>query len=1448
MTASFNSFRTKYKKIPKLFISYSHKDKKWKEKLLVYLKVFEDNHKLEIWYDNDISCGEDFKEKICENISNANIVILLVSQDFLVSDFIQEIEIPLILQRKIEGSLIVWPILLSPCFWKQYDWLSSMNLRPTGAIPLSGLSKNKASQELTNITEELSKVLQNMEDTQKLEVNNPKETAILLANVGNLDLYKEGKVFSGREITKNVWESKNFSELEIKLIDPVIKKIKKSYKFVRIVLFCTEQAIPHKNDTVYLAHIIKEIISLNYHLEKDLIQIVTLTEDPSCYNLMLKAYENAINEVQKEVQTNIDALFISLLGGTPAQRFSLPFKAISDVVGKKFIIYKPLGEKEALFHEVKGNLENTWTDNYPENMDEETISSNTEKKKANILINISNLDLCENCVPIFLDKEYETNIFEESKKLWESKRFENLELLILGPDIKRIRKKYEIEKILIFCTQQTPIHPKDTFYIAHIVKKIINSQFDIPEKCISIRTILSDPEKYFPMLTYYNNEIERNAPIEVDKFFVLLNGGTPQQKLALALQTSFKFGSKTSLSHKSQNCDKIAERAIKEYIVGAEKCIKESNFVDAYNFITKATESATELDLDSFLFEIAGTKVKLRKAQLIKDPKNNNYSGNLGLAYYNLGVRFLAKGELNEAKSNFEMTISIFDSLANRNLNNLSYEEKKGLILENIGNSMNNYGYEEETIKYYGRALDVYTDLARKSHKSKHYDYLNKVYDIKYILLSLSKQRNFKKNIEMHEELIETGKKLLENEPENETYLKINGEVSYLLGELQLKDLPYTDIINAKRNFELAFECFKILLNKNVENDRYRFYFTKSLTNVIQLCLECEGEEENIVQKASYLKEVLMLCKENKNFFIKHGFYDERRILLKTGFDSYSKLFLLKIGNNKKPYSVDVVAKFEAVIERIKYEIEKENEKEVQDDELKSFFISLKKELQNQLNEITRVDDKRIYETSTFSEKNIYSEVSEESDLPFVTIYEKWKLKIIFDPRENIKSRMNIKIGNKFEKYISSKNIPNEPLLIPYIPENKEETLFLTYNNRCRKKRLNFSESIDSSEGVFILKNNCEEIFIEKSILKIAIIQLRYKLVPKGPILEVIDDKSYRKKIIKILKFLANKVEILVFPEFSIPPKYLALIKRYSDKYHYIVIAGSHYVTNAQNIIYKKLFEDSIGENDLCKNICPIVIPTRNIYHIEKFFPANIERGLFFEEKMEAGKLERIFRLSENLTFGVLICFDYYIKELRTRFIDKCDILFVPQANPKPEDFHKIAENDIDYAQSSVKKFYIMASGVFPANESENSDRIIDKGGCSAVFMTLDKNSNKKRKEGVVNTCEQLIILADLNLDFSPSRQTQDSRSPIVTKIVHIFEDNESSAEIGVSFGNFKSIFGEIENCNDRNSIKKLLLNNLSLISEFSPLMVENIEKIRKDIDCYSIEKIRKKCCALFVE
>jgi hypothetical protein len=102
----------------KVFFSYSHRDDEFREELITHMAALQREGLVETWNDRQISGGKKWKGCIDDNLKTADIVLLLVSADFIRSRYCWDIEMREALVRQKRGETRVIPILLRECDWE----------------------------------------------------------------------------------------------------------------------------------------------------------------------------------------------------------------------------------------------------------------------------------------------------------------------------------------------------------------------------------------------------------------------------------------------------------------------------------------------------------------------------------------------------------------------------------------------------------------------------------------------------------------------------------------------------------------------------------------------------------------------------------------------------------------------------------------------------------------------------------------------------------------------------------------------------------------------------------------------------------------------------------------------------------------------------------------------------------------------------------------------------------------------------------------------------------------------------------------------------------------------------------------------------------------------------------------------------------------------------------
>lgn len=109
-----------------LVFSYSHADEALRNELEKHLSPLKRMGKITTWHDRCIIPGQEFENQIDHYFSQANIILLLVSSDFIASDYCYQVEMANALERHKRGEAVVIPVILRECAWHQLPFGSIM--------------------------------------------------------------------------------------------------------------------------------------------------------------------------------------------------------------------------------------------------------------------------------------------------------------------------------------------------------------------------------------------------------------------------------------------------------------------------------------------------------------------------------------------------------------------------------------------------------------------------------------------------------------------------------------------------------------------------------------------------------------------------------------------------------------------------------------------------------------------------------------------------------------------------------------------------------------------------------------------------------------------------------------------------------------------------------------------------------------------------------------------------------------------------------------------------------------------------------------------------------------------------------------------------------------------------------------------------------------------------
>ncbi|NJL47990.1 MAG: TIR domain-containing protein [Leptolyngbyaceae cyanobacterium SM2_5_2] len=145
-----------------IFLSYSRKDEALMQELKGHLEPLQRGQLIRSWYDGCITPGQEWEPQIKKNLETAQIILLLISVDFINSEYCYNIELIKAIERHKTGSAYVIPVILRSCLWQEVPVgdmrLGQLQALPKNAQPISKWSDRD--EAYTNVVEGLHRTIQ----------------------------------------------------------------------------------------------------------------------------------------------------------------------------------------------------------------------------------------------------------------------------------------------------------------------------------------------------------------------------------------------------------------------------------------------------------------------------------------------------------------------------------------------------------------------------------------------------------------------------------------------------------------------------------------------------------------------------------------------------------------------------------------------------------------------------------------------------------------------------------------------------------------------------------------------------------------------------------------------------------------------------------------------------------------------------------------------------------------------------------------------------------------------------------------------------------------------------------------------------------------------------------------------------------------------------------------
>ncbi len=141
-----------------VFISYSHKDQVLREDLEIHLSNLKRQGIISSWYNGDITPGAEWERQIMQRLTSAQLILLLISADFIHSDFCYSIEMKQAIDRHNAGEARVIPIVLRPTDWQGAPF-GKLQALPTDGKPITGRSWHNLDEAFLDVVKGIRKAI-----------------------------------------------------------------------------------------------------------------------------------------------------------------------------------------------------------------------------------------------------------------------------------------------------------------------------------------------------------------------------------------------------------------------------------------------------------------------------------------------------------------------------------------------------------------------------------------------------------------------------------------------------------------------------------------------------------------------------------------------------------------------------------------------------------------------------------------------------------------------------------------------------------------------------------------------------------------------------------------------------------------------------------------------------------------------------------------------------------------------------------------------------------------------------------------------------------------------------------------------------------------------------------------------------------------------------------------
>lgn len=152
-----------------IFFAYSREDSILRERLDKHLSGLKRKNYINTLYDGKIDAGKEWEKEIDTNLSKADIILLLISADFIASDYCYDVEMTKAISRHEKGDAVIIPIILNPCDWSDLPFSKIQGL-PQNGKPITSTHWENYEIALDEVARSIKEIVENLLTTKNKRI------------------------------------------------------------------------------------------------------------------------------------------------------------------------------------------------------------------------------------------------------------------------------------------------------------------------------------------------------------------------------------------------------------------------------------------------------------------------------------------------------------------------------------------------------------------------------------------------------------------------------------------------------------------------------------------------------------------------------------------------------------------------------------------------------------------------------------------------------------------------------------------------------------------------------------------------------------------------------------------------------------------------------------------------------------------------------------------------------------------------------------------------------------------------------------------------------------------------------------------------------------------------------------------------------------------------------